>query len=111
MATFHLSIITANGKAFDGNAESLILPGIGGEFGILANHTPLISALKQGLAKLIQEDGVEKHFIIGDGYVEVAMNEVSVLTVKAAELKDRSTGLELLAQPKPWEALEALNNS
>jgi len=106
-ATFHLTIVSAAGMAFSGDVESVVLPGINGSFGILAGHTPLIGALEQGLAK-ITTGGVEKYFMVGDGYVEVARNEAGVIVGEAAEVKDRETGLRLLAQPHPWDAAAAL---
>lgn len=110
MATFHLTIVSANGKAFDGQVEALVLPGVDGDFGILANHTPLIAALRQGLAK-ITRDGVDQFLMIGEGYVDVAVNVVGVVTGNAAPVKDRDTGIELLAQRNPWDAAAALNEA
>jgi F-type H+-transporting ATPase subunit epsilon len=109
MSTFHLTIVSTNGKAFDGDVESVVLPGVDGEFGILASHTSLIAALNQGLVKITQ-NGADRFVMISNGYVDVAKNQASVLVGNASALKDRATGVELLAQPKPWEALDALNN-
>jgi len=110
MASFHLKIVSTNGKAFDGEVESIVLPGLDGEFGILAHHTPLIAAIRLGVAK-VTKDGVESFFLVGNGFVDVANNEASVNVGNASQVKDRETGLKLSADPKPWEALEAMNNA
>ncbi len=107
MATFHLTIVSANGKAFEGDIESLVLPGVDGDFGILAGHTPLIAALRQGLAMVIR-DGREQVFMVGEGYVDVAKNRASVMVGNALPVKDRPTGYDLLKQPHPWDAAAAL---
>lgn len=109
MSTFHLSIISAEGKVYDDRARELVLPGVDGYFGVLASHAPLIGALKLGLAKVISEDGKELFFLVSNGYVDVAHNEASVLVGNAAPVKDREAGLELLGQNDPWVALEASN--
>ncbi|HMO51267.1 MAG TPA: ATP synthase F1 subunit epsilon [Kiritimatiellia bacterium] len=105
--TFQLTLVSAAGKAFTGEVEAVVLPGVNGSFGILAQHAPLISALEQGLAK-ITVGGVEKFYMVGDGYVEVANNEAGVIVGEAFAVKDRETGLKLLADPRPWEAAAAL---
>ena len=108
MATsFHLTLVSATGKVFDGPVEALQLPGPHGYFGILAHHTALISAVSQGLAKVIV-DGEDRYFMVGDGYVEVAGNEAGVIVGEALPVSDRATGIHLLAQEHPWAAAEAL---
>lgn len=101
--SFHLTLVSATGKVFDGPVEALQLPGPRGYFGILAHHTALISAVSQGLAKIIV-DGADRFFMVGDGYVEVANNEAGVIVGEAFAVKDRQTGLNLFAQENPWEA-------
>jgi F-type H+-transporting ATPase subunit epsilon len=109
-ATFHLSLVTATGRVFDGPATAVVLPGVRGSFGILAGHTPLIAALVQGMTKVTTEQG-EQHFMVGEGYVDVARNEVSVLVGEAALVPDAATGQFLLKQPYPWDAAAALNET
>ncbi len=105
--SFHLTLVSATGKVFDGPVEALQLPGPHGSFGILAHHTALISAVAQGLAKVIV-DGADRYFMVGDGYVEVANNEAGVIVGEAVSVKDRATGMQLLAQEQPWDAAAAL---
>lgn len=109
MATFHFTIVSTNGKTFDGEVESVVLPGVEGEFGVLSAHAPLIAALKLGVLKVTQGES-QKFFLVGNGYLDVANNQASVLVGLAAAIRDRQTGLELISQPKPWEALDAMTN-
>ena len=110
-ATFKLTIVSANGKTFDGDVIAVRLPGTNGSFGILAHHTPLISALEQGLAKVTLAHGEDQHFMVGDGYVEVAANTASVIVGEAIRIKDRETGLRFLAQEHPWDAAAAMTET
>lgn len=70
MNTFALSIITPNGKQFDDTVESVIAPGREGSFGILAGHTPFVSALKQGIIE-IKQSQQNIFFAINSGIVEI----------------------------------------
>ncbi|HET9641256.1 MAG TPA: F0F1 ATP synthase subunit epsilon, partial [Candidatus Paceibacterota bacterium] len=44
----HVVIAKVNESYFDGEAESVTLPGAEGELTILADHMPLVTTLKKG---------------------------------------------------------------
>lgn len=73
-----IEILTPEKKLFDEEATSIKLPGVAGGFEILANHAPLIAALKNGVIE-IKQNGAVKTIPIEDGFVEVLNNNVSVL--------------------------------
>ena len=52
MATFNLIIVSAERKIFEGAVKQIQATGVEGELGILPNHTPLMTALSQGLLNL-----------------------------------------------------------
>ena len=73
-----VEIITPEKNLFAGEAESLIVPALDGEMGILNHHAPIISALKAGNVKL-RTNGKEEIFEINGGVLEVNSNKVIVL--------------------------------
>ncbi len=74
-----LEIITPNDTLFIGEASLVQLPGIDGLFEILNNHAPLVSALKRGKVKIVDETQNEKFFEIRGGVIEVSNDKVLVL--------------------------------
>ena len=44
-----LEIITPEKKIYQGNVDMVNIPGSDGYFGILENHAPIISTLKEGV--------------------------------------------------------------
>ena len=85
MATYKLSIISPDGQIFQDQVESLVVPGQEGWMGILANHAPLVAALKKGVLKL-SGPGIEKFYSILSGVLEVnASHEALVLADEAFE--------------------------
>ena len=48
MATFALKVLNPKQIVFQGQAESVFLPGDAGEFELLAYHAPILSLLKEG---------------------------------------------------------------
>lgn len=78
----HLEIITPDRKVFAGEVSSAKFPGVGGQFEVLDNHAPLISALQAGDVLLTGTAGREA-FRISGGVVEVLRNSVVVLAESA----------------------------
>ena len=78
MRTYHLQIVTPDGKCFDGQAKSLTIPTIDGQVGILAGHINFVTALGMGPAKVTTENGERVAACIG-GMVAVTDGEVKVV--------------------------------
>lgn len=74
-----LTVISPDRILYQGNAESVILPGVVGYFGILPGHATLVSQLDIGLIKL-HSGGKEFLIAIDGGFCEVKNNEIRVLT-------------------------------
>ncbi len=72
-----LKIISAEDILFQGEVNSVTLPGAMGSFTVLRNHASLISTLTSGLVTY-NEDGIENSVEIGGGLVDVDSNVVSV---------------------------------
>jgi F-type H+-transporting ATPase subunit epsilon len=68
-----LKIVSPERIEFEGEVESVKVPGTMGNFEILSNHAPLISTLQKGI---VEYNGQQLE-ILG-GFVEIQKNEVSV---------------------------------
>lgn len=74
-----LEIITPASTLFTGDVSLVQLPGIDGLFEILKSHAPLVSALKEGRVKVVDEQNQEQFFDIRGGVVEVSKDKVLLL--------------------------------
>ncbi len=74
-----LSIVTPNGMMFDGEVDSVVLPGCEGEFGVLPKHSALITSLSKGIITIKHDNTKEESIVIDWGYCEVDNNKVYVL--------------------------------
>jgi F-type H+-transporting ATPase subunit epsilon len=74
-----LEVITPEKVALRETVDEVVVPGVGGELGILPDHTPLISQVQTGL--LTYRIGAEKRQMhVSGGFVEVLPDKVSLLT-------------------------------
>ncbi len=90
MATqFTLNVITPDKQVFSEKVQSVVLPGVVGEFGVLSGHAPFFSVLKIGAVKVLSEaGGTAEYLAISGGYAEVRSDEVTVLAPSAERAED-----------------------
>lgn len=72
-----LKIVSPEKIEFDGEVESILVPGSLGSFEILKDHAPIISSLEKGTVEYATKDGKHQLAILG-GFVEVQKNMVSL---------------------------------
>jgi len=82
MQTFKLIISTPEKKLFEGEADSVAVPGQEGRMTILPGHAPLLSTLSSGDVTVSAGSG-EETFRIDGGFIEVNEDGVTVLAKNA----------------------------
>ena len=74
-----ISVLTPDREIYEGAVSSVKVPGVSGQFEILKNHAPLVSALGEGSVRLKGTSDGELSFSIDKGFVEVLNNKISLL--------------------------------
>ena len=80
---FELSIISAENKVFEGEVENILVPGMVGDFLVLANHAPCISSIRPGFLEFSEGTSDKQKYFVSGGIIEVINNMVSVLVDSA----------------------------
>lgn len=78
MKDLHLNIVSPEKELFDGEVNSVTLPGSVGMFTILPRHAPVASILRPGTLTYTTTDGTEHVQEIQGGFIEMNNNNVSV---------------------------------
>jgi F-type H+-transporting ATPase subunit epsilon len=84
MATLRLEIVTPETKVYSEDVDMVTLPGTEGDLGVYPKHVPLLTTLKPGELR-VSKDGRETFLAVGEGFVEIKADAVSVLTDMALE--------------------------
>ncbi len=82
-----LEIVTPDAKTFSDDVDSVVIPGIEGELGILPLHVPLMTQLQPGELR-VMKGGVETRLAVGEGFVEIGAAKVAILTDMAVRESD-----------------------
>lgn len=72
-----LRIITPSEALFEGEVESVTLPGTAGSFSVLDMHAPIISSLDSGKISVKTANGTQE-YALNSGFVEVKDNNITV---------------------------------
>lgn len=102
MATLKLEIVTPEAKIYSEDVDMVTLPGTEGELGVYPKHVPVMTTLKPGELRAIK-DGRETAMAVGEGFVEIKADAVSVLTDMALEPEK----IDLAAAEKAVERAQA----
>lgn len=76
--SFQLDIVTPEKTIFSDTVDDVYLPGSEGEMGVLSMHAALVAPLQPGELRYLKDGKVEE-LAVGEGFVEVSDDKVSVL--------------------------------
>lgn len=86
----HLVLVMPEKRLFEGNVDSLKLPGVEGQLGVHPHHMPLITMLQEGELIARQSDEVY-YFALHGGFAQITNTEVIVL----ASLAERAEEIDI----------------
>jgi F-type H+-transporting ATPase subunit epsilon len=76
--SLQLEIVTPEKKVFSDEVDSIVIPGIEGDFNILTLHTPLVTIIIPGELTYTKA-GASESLAIGEGFIETSADTVSVV--------------------------------
>ena len=92
MATFHFDLVSPEKLAFSGEVDQVDVPGVEGDFGVLAGHAPVVAVIRPGILTITSGGTHEKIIVLG-GLAEVSDKGLTVLADVATSIQelDRNT--------------------
>ncbi len=114
-----LEVVTPEGRKLHEQVDELTAPSVGGEFGVLPGHLPILAALRTGIITF-RQGNTTNACAVGGGFIEVSETHAYVLTdryinrsevdpVRArADLKTVDAKIEKYQGPPTDAAFQAL---
>lgn len=84
MATFSFELVSPERVLFSGEATSVVVPGSEGEMTVLANHAPVMTALRPGIVTV---DGARRLFVRG-GFADITPAGLTLLAEQAVPVEE-----------------------
>jgi len=91
MATFHFDLVSPARLVFAGDVTQVDVPGVEGDFGVLAGHAPLVATLKPGIMTIFAPGGTQR-FVVFGGFAEVSPTGMTVLAEVSVPLAEADRG-------------------
>lgn len=85
--TFHFDLVSPEKIAFSGEVEQVDIPGVEGDFGVLAGHSPLVASVRPGIMTVTVNGKQEKIIVLG-GLAEVSEKGLTVLADTATSMAE-----------------------
>lgn len=83
----HFALVSPERELFNGEVDHVVVPGSEGEFGVMPNHAPVMSVIKPGALRVINE-GAERRIFVNGGFADVTPEGLTVLAEEAIDIAD-----------------------
>ena len=87
MSTFHFDLVSPEQLAFSGEVDQVDIPGVEGDFGVLAGHAPVVAAVRPGILT-VSTGGTKQKIIVLGGLAEISDKGLTVLADVATSIQD-----------------------
>ena len=104
--TFKFELVSPERVLVSEDASEVIVPGMDGQFTVLAGHAPVISSLRPGTLIIKLASGERRVFVRG-GIAEVEPDSLTILAQHLIDLEDGERGAHVEAEIKSAEAMLA----
>lgn len=79
------ALVSPERELFAGEVDQVVVPGAEGEFGVLPKHAPVMSTIKPGALRILN-DGAERRIFVNGGFADVTPDGLTVLAEDAVDL-------------------------
>ncbi|HEY0331474.1 MAG TPA: F0F1 ATP synthase subunit epsilon [Rhodopseudomonas sp.] len=87
MSTFQFDLVSPEKLAFSGQVDQVDVPGVEGDFGVLAGHAPVVAVIRPGLLTITVGGNQQKIVVLG-GLAEVSEKGLTVLADVATSVAE-----------------------
>ncbi|HWA09931.1 MAG TPA: ATP synthase F1 subunit epsilon [Opitutaceae bacterium] len=77
-----LEIVTPEARVYSDTIDTVVIPTVEGEVGILPGHIPLLTQIEDGELR-VTKNGVTQWLAVGGGFAQVEGDKVNVLAERA----------------------------
>jgi F-type H+-transporting ATPase subunit epsilon len=101
-----LEIVTPEARVYSDVIETVVIPTVEGEIGILPGHIPLLTQVEAGELR-VSKNGRTEYLAVGNGFAQIDGDKVSVLAESAIDETKIDEDAATKAQARAEEALRS----
>ncbi len=87
-STMQVNIVASDRPVWSGTARSVTIPASEGGMGILPDHEPVLTVIREGVVTVTEAEGTQHSFNVDDGFIAFDSNKLTVAVERGSQLKD-----------------------
>ena len=84
----NFDFVSPEASIVSSEVEMVLIPGIDGDAGILPNHSPFMTTLRQGIVEVTFEEGNVKRYLVEGGFADITQDKMTILAENSLNLSD-----------------------
>lgn len=84
----NFDFVSPEASIVSSEVEMVLIPGIDGDAGILPNHSPFMTTLRQGIVEVTFEEGNVKKYLVEGGFADITQDKMTILAENSINLSD-----------------------
>jgi len=88
MATFHFELVSPDKMLFNGPAQAVLVPGVDGDFQVLNDHAPVMTAVRPGVVGIDDAEGKHHRVFVRGGFADASKHALILLAETAIPFEE-----------------------
>ncbi len=88
MAMFHFELVSPDKMLFNGPAQAVLVPGVDGDFQVLSDHAPVMTAVRPGVVGIDDAEGKHRRVFVRGGFADASKNGLILLAETAIPFEE-----------------------
>ena len=84
----NFDFVSPEASIVSSEVDMVLIPGIDGDAGILPNHSPFMTTLRQGIVEVTFEEGNVKRYLVEGGFADITQDKMTILAENSLNLSD-----------------------
>ena len=89
----NFDFVSPEASIVSSEVEMVLIPGIDGDAGILPNHSPFMTTLRQGIVEVTFEEGNVKRYLVEGGFADITQDKMTILAENSINLSDSDSNI------------------
>jgi F-type H+-transporting ATPase subunit epsilon len=86
--TFHFELVSPDKMLFNGSAQAVLVPGAEGDFQVLSDHAPVMTAMRPGVVGIDDAEGKHRRVFVRGGFADASKKGLILLAETAIPFED-----------------------
>ena len=84
----NFDFVSPEASIVSSEVDMVLIPGIDGDAGILPDHAPFMTTLRQGIVEVTFEQGKVKKYLVEGGFADITQDKMTILAETSLNLSD-----------------------